>query len=244
MSTKYSGFILAMLLVFICLWINVVRYPSVWLMIQGDYVPQTSIRQEEAPVDVRQDNDQLIVTSDSSGNFLPVSYDGPAQGSGAPRQAPIPAVPNRTGGNGGKTGTPNSTGQQKQVRVEEVGNDTEDRTGDILSDKVFREATLSKSVPPQERTGKPASLPTSKDQNRNNSQTGDDPVKKTSGHSVVSDDRRGYVCVKVPDHAAQERTQQSGITGYPGSSLSPYPIAGSPGTSLSLDSPSYSPVAM
>ncbi|MBR5626121.1 MAG: hypothetical protein IKW74_00700 [Thermoguttaceae bacterium] len=46
--TKYSGFMLSLLLVLICLWVNICRYPSVWMMLKGTYVQQ--INQQEQDV--------------------------------------------------------------------------------------------------------------------------------------------------------------------------------------------------
>ena len=39
--SRYQGFV-PLLLILLCLWINIWRYPSVWIMLNGQYITQLS----------------------------------------------------------------------------------------------------------------------------------------------------------------------------------------------------------
>lgn len=73
--SKYSGLFLSFLLIFICLWINICRYPQVWKMVNGNETPASSEETDteetletSAPAYERSSSHIRFVTSDE-GNW-------------------------------------------------------------------------------------------------------------------------------------------------------------------------------
>ena len=71
---KSSGMFLSFLLILFCLWINILRYPKVWLMLSGaeanDQTLEQGVAEELEPLTVQDDT----VYSVTEGDELPASH--------------------------------------------------------------------------------------------------------------------------------------------------------------------------
>lgn len=127
--SKYSGLFLSFLLMLICLWINICRYPNVWVMLNGEY-PLHGEQQAPEPTPSE--------TPESSGGGLvtqsgPEIYETDAEPAyGAPTsRGPLPVV------------LPVS--RPKEESGSSKNTKSKKRTSD-KGDQYFRPATLSAPV--------------------------------------------------------------------------------------------------
>lgn len=83
--SKYSGFFLSLLLALFCLWINLWRYPAVWVMVNG--VPPTGAVQQSNDEDAAQGKPEPLTVDNS---FSPYSSDSSAANDSGRLDAAVP----------------------------------------------------------------------------------------------------------------------------------------------------------
>lgn len=128
--SKYSGLFLSFLLMMICLWINICRYPHVWVMLNGDY-PLHNEQQtpdEISPAETPESSEGGLVTQNGSKTFdidAEPTYGVPAS------RGPLPVVLPVS-----QPKVKNSSGEKPKPK----------KKASDKGDQYFRPATLSKSV--------------------------------------------------------------------------------------------------
>ncbi|MDO5580548.1 MAG: hypothetical protein Q4G69_05400 [Planctomycetia bacterium] len=241
---RYPHFI-SLLLVLLCLWINIWRYPSVWMMLQGQYVPQ--IRNEgtketngqKQPVNLPkkkepEDSEKGLLVSKDPNNegFRGVSYgDSTEGGLGSSSRAPAPVVP-----------VVPKTLEQKDnsdQQTKAVPSKKKEKTGSGDQKEVFRNATWSKPVSSDKKDLPEKGGSEKKDSLGNDPSDNNPSQKEEDEHRFVSWETDPSVKEgsKIRNAFYVQTEETVNKTSFP---VYVYRAPGEPGTSpMNIDQPSY-----
>lgn len=232
---RYPIFI-SLLLVLLCLWINIWRYPSVWLMLQGQYVPQIQMdgsgdsngqKDPSDPPSKKRPQDPengLLVSKNLKEEFQDVSYgDSNDAGFGIRSRAPAPVVPVIPKNSDKKEGSDQQTKASSSKKNEKSNADPRKEP--------FRNATWSKPVSTE-----------SKEPAQN-----EDPDHDEKSSDTNEDDENRFVSWETDPSLKDEnkirnafyvQTEETiGKVSFP---VYVYRAPGEPGTSpMNIDQPSY-----